>query len=87
MKEEIQTYNQDRPFLSIGEASDYLGISKATLYHYTHHRILKHYKVRGKKIYFLKADLDDFIMNESNIVKSNKQIEGDALAIVRELDL
>jgi excisionase family DNA binding protein len=75
----------DRPFMSIDEAADYLGLSKATLYQYTHQKVLDFYKVRGKKIYFLKEDLDQFIMNDDNLVKSIDHLEEDAEALMKEV--
>ena len=68
-----------KPFLSLEEASEYLGLSKATLYSYSHNRVLTYYKLRGRKLYFKKEDLKNFILNDNNLVKSSKQIESEAL--------
>ena len=74
-----------RPFLSLEEACEYLSLKPATMYSYTHKRVLPFYKVRGRKLYFLKDDLDEFILNESNLVKSKQQIEKEAAQhILRE---
>ena len=70
--------SNDRKFMSLSEASDYMQIKKSTLYAYCHMRIISFYKVRNRLTYFLKSDLDDFILNESNLVKSAKQIEEEA---------
>jgi len=60
-----------KPFLSIDEASQYLGISKNTLYGYTSKGILPFYKMQGRKIYFRIRDIDEFVLNENNKVKNN----------------
>ena len=73
--------NIESPYLTIKEASEYLKLKTSTLYSYTHKRVIPFYKLRGRKIYFLKEDLDNFIMgdNELNLVKSQKQIEAEAI--------
>ena len=77
----------DRPFLSLEEAAEYLGVSKATLYQYTHKRVLNFYKVRGKKIYFPREELDQFIMNDDNLVKSISHLEEEAEAVLKGVKL
>jgi len=47
--------------LSFEEAADYLDLSKSWLYKLTARDAVPHYKPFGRKIYFLKAELDDFI--------------------------
>jgi excisionase family DNA binding protein len=76
----IQKKNKlESPFLSLQEASEYLKLKPSTIYSYTHKRVIPFYKLRGRKIYFRKEDLDNFIMNDMNLVKSKKQITSDAL--------
>jgi excisionase family DNA binding protein len=72
----------ESPFFSLSSAADYLHLKKSTLYSYTHKRVIPFYKLRGRKIYFRKEDLDNFITgeNDSNLVKSQKQIESEAIA-------
>ena len=64
-----------------------MGLSKATLYQYTHQRVLDFYKVRGKKVYFLKEDLDRFIVNDENFVKSQERLEEEAEAVMKGVKL
>jgi len=71
--------NMTCPFMSLQEACCYLKLKPATLYSYTHKKVLNFYKLRGRKIYFKKEDLDNFILNEANLVKSNQQIETEAI--------
>lgn len=47
--------------LSFEEAADYLDLSKSWLYKLTARDAIPHYKPFGKKIYFLKTELDNFI--------------------------
>jgi len=65
--------------MTIVRASEYTGLSKDTIYSYTHKRVLPYYKLRGRKIYFKKQDIDNFIFNKKNLVKSKHQIETEAL--------
>lgn len=51
----------DKP-LSLNEATYYLDVSKATLYLLTSKREIPHLK-RGQKLYFLKADLDQWLLS------------------------
>lgn len=51
----------DKP-LSLNEATHYLDISKATLYLLTSKREIPHLK-RGQKLYFLKTDLDQWLLS------------------------
>jgi len=68
----------NKPFLDINEASEYLGISKNTLYVYTSKSIIPHYKLQGRKIYFKVDELDEFILNQKNRVESNRAIDEEA---------
>lgn len=50
-------------YLSINEASEYLRIPTSTLYQYCSARKIPFLK-RGKRSYFLKSDLDDWIASD-----------------------
>jgi len=78
MKTPLVKKEIERPFMSLSEAVVYTQFKRASLYHFCHLRILRFFKVRNRKVFFLKADLDDFILNENNLVKSNKMIEEEA---------
>ena len=65
-REEIRLQEEERAkstWLSANEAAEFLGISKSTLYKYTHYRKIPYYNPRGKMLRFLLADLNDFIRN------------------------
>ncbi len=67
---------QSHEYLSIEEASEYLHVPKNTLYNYCHNNVLVYHK-RGKKNYFLKSDLDEWMA--SGRKKSAKEMEQDAM--------
>ena len=66
------------PFLTMDQASLYLGLSKATLYGYTHKKLIPYYKVQNRKIYFRTDDLNNFVMNNQNKCKSQYEIKQEA---------
>ena len=47
---------------NLSEAAIYLGISKSTLYKLTSGRLIPHFKPKEKLIYFLKADLEKWML-------------------------
>jgi excisionase family DNA binding protein len=55
-------------------AAAYLEIPKATLYRFTSDRRIPFYKV-GKRIYFKKADLENYIFNQDTFRPAKKQIK------------
>ena len=73
IKQQIVT--QEKPFLTFTETAKYLQISKNTLYAYTSKSLIPHYKIRNRKIYFKIEDLDRFILNHNNKVKSMSELE------------
>ena len=70
---------KDKPFLSIDEASDYLGISKNTLYGYTSKGILPYFKPQNRKIFFKIEELNKFVLDKKNRITSNQEIEEKAV--------
>ncbi len=64
----------DRP-LPLREAAEFLGVSTSTLYKYVRDRMIPHFKVNNRKLYFMKEDLTAFILNDSNRVMSRDEIE------------
>jgi len=75
MSKTKQNENQ-KPYISIDEASEYLSLSKSTLYSYTAKKIIPFYKIR-RKILFKVSELNDFI--ESHRVMSESEIETKAI--------
>ncbi len=66
--------NETRPKLlerlTAKQAADYLNIALPTLYAHTSQKLIKHYKA-GKKLSFLKSDLDEFL-NEGRRKTANE---------------
>jgi len=62
----------DHTPLDVSKAAQYLDIAKPTLYALTSKRLIPH-KKRGKKLYFLKADLDAWLQQHHQ--KTVKEIE------------
>ncbi len=70
---------KEKPFLSIDQASEYLGISKNTLYGYTSKGILPFYKPQNRKIFFRIEDLNQFVLDKKNKRISQDEIEEKAV--------
>lgn len=70
---------REKPFINIDEASQYLGISKNTIYGYTSNKIIPFYKLQGRRLYFKIEDLNNFILNQKNKIKSSSEIETEAI--------
>jgi len=67
---------QDGRPLNFEEAADYLSLSKSYLYKLTCSGKIGHYKPSGKRIYFSKHELNDWILR--NPVKTATEIEQEA---------
>jgi len=76
------TNTREKPFLSLNEASDYLGLSKQTIYHYTSSGQIPFHKLNDRRLYFDLNDLDHLILNKKNRYKSNSEIEAEATSKV-----
>ena len=70
---------KEKPFLSIDQASEDLGISKNTLYGYTSKGILPFYKPQNRKIFFRIEDLNQFVLDKKNKRISQDEIEEKAV--------
>jgi len=69
---------KEKPFLTMDEASKYMGLPKNTLYQYTSKNLLPYYKT-GKRVYFKIEELNDFILNKKNRYASTKEITGEKI--------
>jgi excisionase family DNA binding protein len=68
------TLKREKPFLDISEASEYLNLSKNTLYFYCSKNRIPSFKV-GKKIFFNREELNNWIFNKKNKRMSTDEIE------------
>ncbi|MFW9942941.1 MAG: helix-turn-helix domain-containing protein [Candidatus Thorarchaeota archaeon] len=78
---EKKVIQNEKPFLDINQAAEYLNLSKFTLYTFTSKRLIPFHKA-GRKIYFAKSDLDKFALNKNTRRKSQSEIEEEALTRV-----
>jgi excisionase family DNA binding protein len=69
--------NNEKGFLDVIGAANYLGVSVNTIYSYTSKNTLPYYKT-GKNIYFAPADLKEFVLNPQNRVSSKNEIKEQA---------
>jgi len=59
--------------LTLSEAAAYLHCSKSTLYKMTSQSLIAHTKPNGKRCFFLKADLDAYLLR--NRVSTREELE------------
>ena len=85
--EEISVVEEDKvletqpQMLTIEEAAKYLNVKKSTVYRMTSQHRIKFYKPTGKRVYFDKADLDEWM--KSKAIKSDEEIKADATNYVK----
>lgn len=63
---------QGRP-MSVDEAARYLNLSKAFLYKLTSENRIAFFRPNGKKIFFLKSDLDAFLLRNRSACREELQ--------------
>ena len=66
--------------LTFNEASMLLDLSKSYLYKLTHSRQIPHYKPNGKKIYFKRSDLENWLFR--NRVSTANELEQQAEKLI-----
>ena len=71
-----QGINADRP-MNVEEASKFLGFSTSTVYDLCSQRKITHHKPNGKRLFFKRQDLLDFMLR--NKVSSDSQVDDMAL--------
>jgi len=59
--------------LSLNEAAKFLKLSKSFLYKMTSQKIISHYIPGGKRIYFKKSDLEDWLLK--NRIPTSSEFE------------
>lgn len=72
---EAKLNEEDKP-LTLQETAAYLDISPSYLYKLTASQRIPHYKPHGKRVYFLKADLNAYLLQ--NRVRPMDEIEQEA---------
>jgi excisionase family DNA binding protein len=64
-----------KEFLTLEEVTWYLGLSKSCLYKMTSKNEIPFYSPRGKKLYFRKPELDEWVFR--NRISSNYELESE----------
>lgn len=72
--------NLNKEIYNFNDACIFLDYSKSYLYKLTHSRQIRHYKPNGKKLYFKRSDLEDWLLR--NRVKTADEIEQEAIDYV-----
>ena len=79
--------------MNFHEACEYLGFAPSYLYKLTYQNIIPHYKPTGKRLYFFKKELDEWIIKSGkeqaarDELKNGKIIEADPGQIEMELGM
>jgi excisionase family DNA binding protein len=70
----LKMQNQPAPIeiMNINQVAEYIGVAKTIIYKFTSCRMIPHFK-QGKKIYFKKSELDEWITK--NRVMTQEEIE------------
>jgi len=71
---------KEKDFMTIPEVVEFTGLSKHFWYQMTHRKRIRFYKLNDRRCFFKKQDVLDFIFNEHNLVKSQPEIENQALS-------
>ncbi len=67
---------QNEEILSLSEAAKFLGASRSFMYKVTSQKFIPHYIPGGKKIYFKKSDLENWLLK--NRIPSSYELEVDS---------
>lgn len=81
--EEILKIQNAEP-LNFQQACNYLGFKKSYLYKLTCMKLIPYYRPNGKKIYFLKSELNTWLLK--NRINTNDELETDAEQYCRKAD-
>jgi excisionase family DNA binding protein len=73
---------QDEKPLTFAEACKYLDVSKSHLYKMTSQNLISHYQPNGKKIYFKKSDLNNYLFRNKKM--GNQELEQQAIDYVTQ---
>ncbi len=66
-------------YLDFDAACNYLGLAPQTVYQLTHKRQISFFKLNNRKLRFTLSDLNDYLEKHICHIKSNDQIESEAI--------
>jgi excisionase family DNA binding protein len=78
-KKELEIISVDKEVMDVNEVAKFLFISKSTLYQYVMNRKIPHFKL-GKKLYFKKSDLLNWV--QEGKVKTVTELQNEASAYI-----
>lgn len=76
IEKEATTVSPCPTYLTLKQACEYLGVTRASLYTMMCRKKIPYYKPAGKNTYFLQSDLDEWIGHGR--IKSASEIEAEA---------
>lgn len=65
-----------KPFMNMEECRSYMGISRNSLYAKTSRHEIPYFRV-GKRLVFRTSEIDEWILNHRNKVKSKEEIKNE----------
>ncbi len=75
LKNDAKSIDQSKPdYLTVKQASAFLDLAEQTIYGLTSRNAIPFYKPTGKKLYFLKAELDQWLANGKQPLKEKRKI-------------
>ena len=72
-----------KPIMSVDELAVYLDLSPSYIRKMTHNREIPYYKPNGKKLYFNKEEIDEWVL--SSRVMTNEELRREARKRVKSL--
>lgn len=69
-----------KEMLNPEEAARYLNVSRSYLYKMTSRRVIPHYCPNGKKLFFKRTEIDEWL--QANRKKTRKETESDAVGYI-----
>lgn len=73
---EVKYYLNNKKVLSFEEGCNYCNLSSSKMYKHTSNNNIPYYKPEGKKIYFKKEELDNWLLR--NRQSTNEELEREA---------
>ncbi len=73
----LNSQNSEKEFFNVDELADYLNLSKSTIYKLTHRGEHPYSRPNGKRLYFHKKKIDEWI--QRNSIKTNYEIETEVI--------
>lgn len=84
IKKELTTFKLvQKNIMTVDDLSTYLGLQPSYIRKMTHNREIPHYKPSGKKLYFLRGEIDEWVLSAR--VNTAEEIRSEAKSRLRKL--